>query len=1244
VKKGLYKSAFIIVTALLVIIFSRLEVLPYLQKIPSDFSYNANVFSVDNFYDETETRFSGEILSVTTFSYNTVKKDEDNDLIIKNRFEARRPSGKKIFSVERRYGIDPNTGSHVNGKGDRNRSGFLFAPQNIQSKEDFIYWHINYDAPALMKFQGEETIAGLKVNRYSACYKADQTKDLSFLKGVPKERGVEVDVLLQIWIDPVTGWLIKYEDYAIAWYYDIHTHHRLFPWNKFHNEFTQSSILKQVEVVKTKHQQIQWVKLYLPVIFVAVALIFLFFNRFKSKYKKELLPLITALLIFFTVSGLILWFYQSHNNLEQEKYLEEFEGTAGKTLSYVKSELEEGYSGLDILRYNYRATNGINRNHFSQLTHHLLIRSDNVLTFGYAPFVKNSEREAFELQARKEVNPDFQITERNKAGTLVTAGKRDFYLPIYFIEPVPGNERVLGFDILSDTSRQIALNIAKGTADMTATEPVSLVQVTDSDKLGIVIYNPIFKQDEAGQRKLSGYFSGVYLIENLITSAISSHDIDKDMTLKIFDVTSGRKQPVFSNRSSDLEKDLKITKRLPVLNRIWEFNFYHAPLMKDRSGIALLGVRILFAFILSVLVFIIMKSKTKELKESNERFFTIFDNNPVGMAITSLETDRLQFVNELFLRITGYSKEELIGKTFAEIHFIDPEARKEMLETLNQENELKNIELLIRKKNGEFFWALSSFQVLNINNHPFLLASFHDISERKKIENELKKSKQTAEEAVVLRETFLANMSHEIRTPMNAIIGFTDLLLKRNLPAQEKDFVQTIKNSGENLLRIINDILDISKINSGTMTFEEHPISILELFDSLNAMLSPKARSKNLSLQFQSDKKIPDTLLGDPTRLTQIILNLAGNAIKFTREGSVRVSANLLKEEGEVTYVEFIIKDTGIGIPAEKLKLIFERFSQAESHTTRTYGGTGLGLDIAKQLVLLQGGTINVKSTVDQGSEFTFVLPFKKTDRVLAYDHSARDESRIYELNKLAILLVEDNPINVKFVLSLFEDYNIRPTVAENGYQAIENVKRVDYDLILMDIEMPKMNGFKATEIIRHELKKDVPIIALTAHAMAGEEEKCLSMGMNGYISKPINATVLFEKMMNIALPKRQTTAMNVHKQLIHLDFLIESLNGKKNVIRETMNLFLEHVPADLSIINEAVKNRDFSTIKGSIHKLKSTISLIGIYDLIPIAEEMEMLGKAKENIERIALLNQSLNQLCERAIEEIRLEQKNYE
>ncbi len=377
-------------------------------------------------------------------------------------------------------------------------------------------------------------------------------------------------------------------------------------------------------------------------------------------------------------------------------------------------------------------------------------------------------------------------------------------------------------------------------------------------------------------------------------------------------------------------------------------------------------------------------------------------------------------------------------------------------------------------------------------------------------------AKEKAEESTKLKEAFLANMSHEIRTPMNAIIGFSDILSKGDLAVKEMEYVKTIKSAGENLLTIINDILDISKIEAGMMTFEEHTFSVKDIFKSLSVMMMGKAKEKDLELMFSCDVHVPDSLFGDPTRLTQIIINLVGNAIKFTPKGKIHVSAKVLKSENDVITLCFTIEDTGIGIPPDKLEHIFERFRQAESHITRKYGGTGLGLSIAKQLIELQGGALSVKSELKVGSTFSFFIPYKKSVETLPAQVHAGENYNMKELSKLDILLVEDNVLNVKLILSLFSEYNLKVQVAENGSVGIEKLKEGHFDIILMDMEMPVMNGYEATGIIRKELRSKIPIIAMTAHAMAGEKEKCLSLGMNDYISKPINANLLFEKIYDL--------------------------------------------------------------------------------------------------------------------------------
>jgi PAS domain S-box-containing protein len=659
-----------------------------------------------------------------------------------------------------------------------------------------------------------------------------------------------------------------------------------------------------------------------------------------------------------------------------------------------------------------------------------------------------------------------------------------------------------------------------------------------------------------------------------------------------------------------------------------------------------------------------IKETEEKLRKLSEFQNIMLNSTDYSIVTTDAETGIILSFNKGAERMLGYAAEEVIGKTSPAIYHDMTEVvtrAKQLSEELGIEvkpgidvfrikarmgyetdtHEWTNI----RKDKSRITVEMSLSPLRSKDKEIFAYISIaKNITEQKKLQDDLIKAKLIAEESVILKEAFLANMSHEIRTPMNAIIGFTDLLLKKNLPAQELDYVQTIKKSGENLLRIINDILDVSKIDSGVMEFEEHPISIAEIFSSLKVMLSQKAREKKLELDFDLDTAIPGTILGDPTRLTQIILNLVGNAIKFTKTGGIEVYAKLLKEETDTHEIEFSVKDTGIGIAGDKLQFVFQRFSQAEAHTTRNYGGTGLGLSIARQLVALQGGRMSVTSVLGKGSVFTFVLSFKKTDKVFINNQLNYDVLDIAQLSRFNILIVEDNMINIKFVNSLFADYKIEADIAENGKLAIEKIKQKEYDLVLMDIEMPEMNGYVTTSFIRHDLKNDVPIIAMTAHAMAGEQDKCLALGMNDYITKPINANLLFEKMLLAVSSKLMANKAEAKKKrVVNLNFLIESIGHKKDVILETIDIFLSQVPEDIQILSEAVLQVDYTRIKNYAHKMKSTASLIGMYDVEPILAEMESLGADKKEIERIEILNKTLNELCKQGIEEMEQERLNY-
>jgi len=527
-------------------------------------------------------------------------------------------------------------------------------------------------------------------------------------------------------------------------------------------------------------------------------------------------------------------------------------------------------------------------------------------------------------------------------------------------------------------------------------------------------------------------------------------------------------------------------------------------------------------------------------KKSEDKFRGLLESTPDGIVLVD-NKGIIQLVNNQVEKIFAYNKGELFGK---ELEILIP-ARFKGGHKSHFDGFFSNPRIRLMgdrgqanifglRKDGTEVPLEISLGPIETSDGLLVSAVIRDITEQKKAEAlaarladekiKAQVEKEKVLESVKLKDRFLANMSHEIRTPMNAIIGFSDLLAKRNLGKTENEYVAIVKVAGENLLTIINDILDISKMEAGMMNFEEHPFCLREIIKTIYSIQHLKANEKKLDLSFSIEEDVPDNLFGDPSRLSQIIINLVGNAIKFTNKGKVQMNVKARELGGENVLLEFSIEDTGIGIQKEKMDHIFERFWQADSDISRKYGGTGLGLNIAKQLVELQGGTMSFKSEFNVGSVFTFWIPYKKSEQTQPKPADITEKFDMEELSKLKILLVEDNVLNVKLISSLFSEKNLHVQIAENGSVCIEKLKENDgstplknsFDVILMDIEMPVMNGYDAAKYIRKEMKSNIPIIAMTANAMSGEREKCLSFGMDDYISKPINAKLLFEKMYNL--------------------------------------------------------------------------------------------------------------------------------
>lgn len=491
--------------------------------------------------------------------------------------------------------------------------------------------------------------------------------------------------------------------------------------------------------------------------------------------------------------------------------------------------------------------------------------------------------------------------------------------------------------------------------------------------------------------------------------------------------------------------------------------------------------------------------------------------------------------------------------------------------------------------------GIVGFHILRQFKRQRLLIEKLDIAEKK------------ASAAAQTKENFLANMSHEIRTPLSGILGFTNLLQKRPLDETSAEFVSSIQRSGENLMAIINDILDLSKIEAGMMRITPGIFSINGLVNSVETFFVERAKEKGLTLSSKIDSSIPDTLNGDATRLTQILVNLIGNAIKFTHQGSINIEIyNKQQSENEVV-IGFKISDTGIGIDKDKLNEVFERFNQGEDSTTRNYGGTGLGLSIVRSLIQLQNGNIEVSSEQGKGTTFHFYIPYGIAKEQIATIPSINTQYFKDKSNApLKVLVVDDNTINQSLMKHLLSQWNIDFEIVSNGLEAVEYLRNNTSDLVLMDIQMPQMDGYVATQKIREELNLNIPIIAMTAHALAGEREKCLSRGMNEYISKPIKEEELFKLISNFGLANQNRNQVETEEETpdfkhINLTYMQSVSGGDKSFEQIITQQFIENIPQHLEQLNSAYENQDFVLVKLRAHDLKSSVSIMG---LLPLLQE----------------------------------------
>ncbi|MFY7901001.1 MAG: ATP-binding protein, partial [Chitinophagaceae bacterium] len=616
-----------------------------------------------------------------------------------------------------------------------------------------------------------------------------------------------------------------------------------------------------------------------------------------------------------------------------------------------------------------------------------------------------------------------------------------------------------------------------------------------------------------------------------------------------------------------------------------------------------------------------LDKSTAELKENQYRLQSILDNTNSLIFIKDLKGKYIT-VNKRFKELLQVTDEMVIGKTDFDINTQEQASiySQTDIDVINHKKPLESVEILT-KDNLELTIFKTKFPLLDSNNEVFGICGIAtDITERSNNHKQLIIAKQEAEEAKKMQEQFLANMSHEIRTPINGIQGMTNLLLETTLNEQQIEFATIIKRSVNNLLVIINDILDFSKIKSGKLTIEKIDFHLEEIVQNAKAIFAHRLKKKGLYLNVIVDENVPPILSGDPYRLNQILINLIGNAIKFTEHGGVEVLVSLRKQTSNTLEVFFSVSDTGIGIPENKLADIFESFTQASNDTTRRYGGTGLGLAISKQLVELQQGNIFVISTEGKGSVFSFVIPYGHSQQTQKNQHSVHvSESNFKEiLQNKKFLVVEDNEVNQKLITHVLQRIGGFVTLANNGKEAIDFLASYKFDMIIMDLQMPVLDGYEATKHIREVMQIKTPIIAMTATAIKGEQIKCIEIGMNDYMSKPFDFNDLYRRLVKLLTIQTTETVSNSSSNIEKPYNLrtLEEMNDAKIIIA-VIDMFLKNIPEELKILAENITEMHWQQAYEIAHKLKSSATTLEAYPFAEILGKLEMnmqTGVAQEN------------------------------
>jgi PAS domain S-box-containing protein len=830
----------------------------------------------------------------------------------------------------------------------------------------------------------------------------------------------------------------------------------------------------------------------------------------------------------------------------------EFEKDTQGINAAVEKQLSGHFNSLNAAASLFQSTEEVNRREFGSFVRHLFHVFKGIQALEFSQVVTNLQRHEFESTIRKEGFSDFHITERDKDKNLIPAAQRDRYVVVNFVEPMKGNEKIFGFDTFSDASRKQTFNQAIDSGKLTFTPKLTLVQEHGTQS-GVLAILPVYRNNmahntvEEKRANIQGFIVGVFRIGDMLDAALKEIN-HENLAIQLFDISSYDEPVVLFETHEMSERSLNENNafNMTLGDRVWQMkisatkaylenhdelsanhihsNFAWHILLMGLIITSLIGSATLIITGRKMLLEDLIKIRTAELAKSEENFRTMADATPV--LIWQADRDAICFwFNQVWLDFVGRSLEEEVGEGW--LVGVHPEDIEHCFDIYHINYTLRlpfKMEYRLKHHSGDYRWILDTgiprFNALG--NFDGYIGSCIDISEFKHTQQIMNEAKEAAEVLAQSKTDFLANMSHEIRTPMNAIIGLSQLAL--NVPAnRQSDYLEKILGASETLLGILNDILDFSKLDSNAIKMEYASFNLDDLLNNLHNLFSVTARQKNIKFILDIDPLIHRELMGDALRLQQVLTNLLNNSIKFTQIGLVQLIVTLVHQENEKIALKFSVIDTGIGMNEVQQKGLFQAFSQADTSISRRFGGSGLGLVISQKFVELMGGHITCESTPDLGSEFSFTIPFdiakssKSSEAIMLSQPKKTLAQRLAEaaesLENVRVLLVEDTPLNQQVASEFLRNAKLDVTVADNGQEALDLLEHNSFEVILMDIQMPVMDGLEATKMIRENPKvSHLPIIAMSAGVTLDEQEKCHLVGMSDFIPKPINPVQMLEK------------------------------------------------------------------------------------------------------------------------------------